>query len=69
MEKKYKVAGMACGGCSASVERALKALPGVEMAKADHITGIAIVVGEADDATIAATIENLGFDYLGVLED
>ena len=43
MEKKYKVGGMACGGCSASVERALKALPGVENAKVDHITGIAVV--------------------------
>ena len=69
MEKKYKVGGMACGGCSASVERALKVLPGVENAKVDHITGIAVVVGEVGSATIAAAIENAGFDFLGEAED
>ena len=31
MEKKYKIGGMACGGCVANVERALRALPKVEM--------------------------------------
>ncbi len=69
MEKKYKVGGMACGGCSASVQRALKALQGVENAQVDHINGIAIVVGEIDENTVASTIENAGFDYLGVVED
>ncbi|MBE6309624.1 MAG: heavy-metal-associated domain-containing protein [Bacteroidales bacterium] len=68
MEKKYKVGGMACGGCSASVERALKALPGVIDVKVNHITGIAIVVGEVDDFAVVSAIENVGFDYLGVVE-
>lgn len=68
MEKKYKVGGMACGGCSASVERALKALPGVIDVKVNHITGIAIVVGEVDDSAVVSAIENAGFDYLGVVE-
>jgi copper chaperone len=69
MEKKYKVGGMACGGCSASVQRALMALQGVENAQVDHINGIATVVGEIDENTVASTIENAGFDYLGVVED
>lgn len=69
MEKKYKVGGMACGGCSASVQRALMALQGVENAQVDHIIGIATVVGEIDENTVASTIENAGFDYLGVVED
>ena len=68
MEKKYKVGGMACGGCSASVERVLKNLPEVIDVKVDHITGIASVVGDIDDASVASAIENLGFDYLGVVE-
>ena len=68
MEKKYKVGGMACGGCSASVERALKALPGVETASVNHVTGIAEVIGEIDSATIASVVENLGFDFLGEAE-
>ena len=68
MEKKYKVGGMACGGCSASVERALKSLPGVIDVKVNHITGLTIVVGEVDDSAVVSAIENAGFDYLGVVE-
>lgn len=68
MEKKYKVGGMACAGCSANVQRALTSLPGVQSASVDHITGVAVVVGEIDDATVASAVENLGFDYLGVVE-
>ena len=68
MEKQYKVGGMACGGCSSSVARALQALPGVEMAQVDHITGIAKVVGEVDSATVASAIENAGFDFLGEVD-
>lgn len=66
MEKKYKVGGMACAGCSANVQRALASLPGVQSVTVDHITGIAAVVGEVDEATVASAVENLGFDYLGV---
>ena len=34
IEEKINVSGMSCGHCTAAVERALKALPGVEKAKA-----------------------------------
>lgn len=66
MEKKYKVGGMACGGCAASVERALKLLPGVVAVKVDLSAGIAAVTGEVSDDDVAAAIENTGFDFLGI---
>ena len=68
MEKKYKVGGMACGGCVASVERALKALPGVETVSVDLATGIAVVKGDVQDDSVASAIENVGFDFLGTAE-
>lgn len=68
MEKKYKVGGMACGGCVASVERALNALAGVESVKVDLATGVATVKGDVADDAIATAIENTGFDYLGTAE-
>ena len=68
MEKKYKVGGMACGGCVASVERALGALPGVESVKVDLATGVATVIGDVTDDAVVGAIENTGFDYLGKTE-
>lgn len=66
MEKKYKIGGMACGGCVANVERALRALPKVEMVKVELSSGVATVKGDVTDEEIAETIENIGFDFLGV---
>lgn len=37
MEKVFTVNGMKCGHCEANVENALKALDGVNSAKADHV--------------------------------
>lgn len=68
MEKKYKVGGMACGGCVASVERALSALAGVESVKVDLATGVATVIGDVTDDAVVGAIENTGFDYLGKAE-
>lgn len=66
MEKKYKIGGMACNGCVANVERALRALPEVEEVKVELAGGIATVKGAVSDEKIAETIENIGFDFLGV---
>ena len=62
MEKKYKIEGMMCAGCVASVERALNILPGVESVKVDLGTGIAIVRGEVVEDAVVGAIENSGFD-------
>ena len=60
-----KVAGMKCGGCSASIDKALNLMDGVK-AKADHVKGL--VELELDDdgklASIKDAIEDLGFDVV-----
>lgn len=65
MEKKYKVDGMACGGCVANVKRALEALPGVEAVNVDLASGVATVQGEVAAEDVERAIEDAGFDYMG----
>ena len=60
---------MSCGGCSASIGRALTRLDGIEKAEADHEKGSADV--EFNDKKISKekiveTIENLGYKVEGV---
>lgn len=60
-----KVAGMKCGNCSGSIDKALNAIPGVK-AKADHVQGT-VELDLADDSKlslIADAIEDLGFDVI-----
>ena len=58
MTTTLTVTDMACDGCEANVEDALKAVPGVDRARADHETGCVTVDGEADvDALVAAVVE------------
>lgn len=61
-----KVAGMHCGNCSASIDKALALIPGVK-AKADHEQGL--VELEVEDESklprIKEAIEDLGFDVVG----
>ncbi len=68
MEKKYRIGGMMCAGCVAGVERALKALPGVESVKVDLATGVATVTGDVTADAVVGAIENTGFDYLGTVD-
>lgn len=65
MEKKYKVGGMACGGCVANVKRAVEAIPGVEAVTVDLATGVATVKGNVTADAVAEVVENIGFDFLG----
>ncbi|MHA1185693.1 MAG: heavy-metal-associated domain-containing protein [Candidatus Heimdallarchaeota archaeon] len=60
----FRVSGMSCGGCSASIGRALSRLDGIEKAEADHEKGSADV--SFDEKTISKekiieTIESLGY--------
>ncbi len=60
----FRVNGMSCGGCSASIGRALSRLDGIEKAEADHEKGSAAV--SFDEKTISKekiieTIESLGY--------
>lgn len=63
----FKVEGMSCGHCTASIEKAVGALSGVQTVKADLAGKAATVVYEdtlTDPQAIAAAITDQGFDVV-----
>lgn len=64
----FKVSGMHCNGCSASIGKALSRLDGIEHAEADFQKGIAdITYNEKviEKEKIVETIEDLGYKVEG----
>lgn len=61
---EIRVEGMTCGGCEASVVRALSALPGVSEPRADRQRGVASFVssGATDAQQAVAAVNAIGFD-------
>ncbi len=62
-----KVEGMACGGCSANVEKRLNKEDGVLDVSASHIKDTAVVSFEPDTVTtskIIEIIEDAGYEVL-----
>lgn len=61
----YEVQGMTCGGCAASVTRAIqRVIPGVEVdvqLAGGHVT----VKGAHDEALVREAVEGAGFDFAG----
>lgn len=62
--KQFKIKGMACNHCKASVEKGLTALPGVTDVQVDLAKGIAYVEGDFDAQSIIDKINELGFEYV-----
>jgi len=63
-----KVNGMSCGGCVASVERVLKAVPGVVAVKVQLSPGLAEVNFDPARTQVAAlktAVEAAGYDIAG----
>ncbi len=62
------VVGMMCPHCERHVTQALSALPGITDVKADHKTATVTITSEgpADEALLAATITQAGYDYKGI---
>ena len=63
-----KVDGMTCGGCVASVERVLKAVPGVVAVKVQLNPGLAEVNFDPARTQVAAlktAVEAAGYDIAG----
>lgn len=65
MQKVYKVKGMACAHCKATVEKAVGAVAGVSSVAVDLPTGRVAVDGAYDPKAVAEAITNAGFDFLG----
>ena len=61
----YRVGGMSCNHCKASVEKNLALLPSVTAVEVDLTAGTVAVEGTADAAEIRKVIEALGFEYKG----
>jgi len=57
----FGITGMTCGGCVARVERAIRAVPGVQDASVNPATDRARVTGPADPQAVVAAIERAGY--------
>ncbi len=62
-QMELKVEGMSCGHCEMRVGTALKKVPGVKDAKADHGKGTATVTytGEVDVDAMVAAVKDAGY--------
>ncbi|MBR5728106.1 MAG: SO_0444 family Cu/Zn efflux transporter [Muribaculaceae bacterium] len=60
--KEFKVEGMMCNHCKATVEKGLAQLEGVEQVTIDLAKGIAYVEGNIDEETVRAKVVELGFE-------
>lgn len=60
-----KVEGITCGGCVASIKKALAvAAPRAEVT-VDIPRGAVTITGDAERSKVVAAIENSGFDVVG----
>lgn len=65
MSKTYKIGGMNCPHCQATVQRQIASVEGVENVIVDLSTGTAHVEGNPDDEKVAAVVRAAGFEFLG----
>ncbi len=59
---RLSIAGMSCAGCVASVETALRAVPGVCEATVNLVERTAAVSGEVDSVELVAAVRAAGYD-------
>ncbi|MBV8658488.1 MAG: heavy-metal-associated domain-containing protein [Burkholderiales bacterium] len=67
MEQVIGIEGMSCGGCAASVERALKAMTGVQTVAVDLAARNATVAYDpalVDVTQLKQAIEEAGYDVV-----
>lgn len=63
-ETIIKIEGMSCGHCKAAVEKALKAVAGVETAVADLEKKQAVVTGNAVMEAMREAVEDAGYEVV-----
>ena len=59
--KQYQVTGMSCAACSARVEKAVSAVPGVTACSVSLLTNSMGVEGGADEKSVIAAVEAAGY--------
>lgn len=62
MTHEYKINGMNCNHCRASVEKAISQVEGVEKVEVNLSTGIAVVTGDVSPDKITDAVSRAGFD-------
>jgi uncharacterized membrane protein YraQ (UPF0718 family) len=67
MAKVYRVGGMTCNHCKTTIENGLTKVECVVSVQVDLAESAVYVEGSPDDEAIEKTIEELGFEYKGVL--
>lgn len=65
MQQTFKIKGMMCNHCKNNVEKNLAKVQGVTAINVDLTEGIAYIEGDFDPAKIIATINELGYEYIG----
>ena len=65
MQQTFKIKGMMCNHCKNNVEKNLAKVQGVTAVNVDLTEGIAYIEGDFDPAKIIATINELGYEYIG----
>lgn len=59
--KQYLVTGMSCAACQARVEKAVRAVEGVEACSVSLLTNSMGVEGNADESAVLAAVEKAGY--------
>ena len=62
MTRTYKIEGMNCAHCKASVEKAIAGVDGVENVEVNLSNGLAIVEGSPEDSKIKEAVQLAGFE-------
>ncbi|MBO4854220.1 MAG: heavy-metal-associated domain-containing protein [Oscillospiraceae bacterium] len=65
MTKRIRIEGMMCSHCADRVEKALGALPGVEV-RVDLESKTATVTGDASDAALRRAVEDAGYTVTAI---
>ena len=64
MDNTFKISGMNCMHCRASVEKAIRSVAGVEKVDVDLSTGIAQVEGNFDSEKVIEAVKLAGFEIV-----
>ena len=66
--EKFSVSGMTCASCSAHVEKAVAAVPGVQTANVDleSKTATVSVDGSVSDEALKAAVDGAGYQAVSI---
>jgi copper chaperone CopZ len=68
MKKTISIEGMNCGHCTSSVDKALRAVPGIQQVAVDLASKTAVVEADASvsDDVLTKTVTDAGFRFVDI---